>query len=41
MCGVPLHFVNELEHDVLIICGAKETDATAADILYAVKVTLP
>lgn len=41
VCGVPLHFVNELEHDVLILCGAKEVDATAADILYAVKVTLP
>lgn len=41
VCGVPLHFVGELEHDVLIVCGSKEVDATASDIQYAVKVTLP
>ena len=39
--GVPVHFVDEIEHDVLVICGAKETDPTAAEIQYAVKVTLP
>ena len=39
--GVPLLFEKSLEPDVLIICGAKTHDATAADIKYAVKVTLP
>lgn len=39
--GVPVHFLNSLEHDVLIVCGAKDTDPTAVDIEYAVKVTLP
>jgi len=39
--GVPLLFEKSMEEDVLIICGAREPDATAADIKYAVKVTLP
>ena len=39
--GVPLMLESSLEEDVLIICGAKEANATAADIKYAVKVTMP
>jgi hypothetical protein len=41
--GVPLVFSGyQMEEDVLVVCGAKIPDAaTAADIGYAIKVTLP
>jgi hypothetical protein len=39
--GVPLMFGEGLEDDVLVVCGAKQWDATAEDLKFAVKVTLP
>lgn len=38
--GIPLFFENTLEDDVLVICSSRVKEATAADIEYAVKVTL-
>lgn len=38
--GIPLFFEGTLEQDVLVICSSRAKEATAADIEYAVKVTL-
>lgn len=39
--GVPLLLQADLENDVLVFCGAKTSEATPSDIVYAVKVTIP
>jgi len=39
--GVPITFDAQVESDVLIVCGSTEREATAADMEYAVKLTLP
>lgn len=39
--GVPLLFGEGVPSDVLVVCGARDWGATAEDIEYAVKVTLP
>lgn len=38
--GIPLFYESTLEDDVLVICSSRVKEATAADIEYAVKVTL-
>jgi hypothetical protein len=39
--GVPLLFEKMMESDVLVVCGSNAQEPTAADIAYAVKVSLP
>lgn len=38
--GVPIYYEGTMEKDVLVICGSYDREATAADVEYAVKVTL-
>ena len=38
--GIPLHFVETIEEDVLVVCGSPYADADITDLKYAVKVTL-
>lgn len=40
MLGIPILFEGGLAEDVLVFCGSRAIEATAADVEYAVKVTI-